>query len=537
MMKGEKKIYQDIQSMMRYTKTSRTRPRPTGPGATTGTYHGACPAGARWAVLICSLLLLVVLLPGRVALAQDNGSHTGETHGEDGHSGSRFSDEPIPLANIPPRPKPIVEIGEPFLGTGTLNQGIRLPTGAVWQPAFLAFGTLRSALQNISQEFDGNNLNLTEAAFRLDLFGNLYLTSSERVLIGFRPLDEGGQFTRYTLDTNLELDEEDFEDEFNFGIRTLFFEGDIGELFPALDWADAKGMDIGISVGRQPLSFQDGMLLNEDAIDLIGLTKANIKISGLVNTRATVLFGWGDIDRPVGINLVPDASIIGANVGDKSAGLVGLFTETDTRKTTIEADVVYVYSDEIGGNGIYAGYGSIRRFGRFSNTMRLLASFPAGEEGLHNSQGFLLSNQFSWTPHHTHNHVYINAFLGVQEFRSAARGPSMGGPLGQTGILYAAVGVGRVGAPLPNLADYAVGGSAGYQFFFANTRQQLIIEIGGRTNYADKGVLVSDSFAGGARYQIALARRGVIVVDGFGIYDLDFESFTVAGRLELVLKF
>ncbi len=415
---------------------------------------------------------------GSLAYAQD-----GEGHGGDDHSDSRFSDEPIPLAEMPERPKPVVELGEPFLGTGTLKQGVKLPTGAVWQPSFLAFGTLRSAVQGFNTEFDQVNTNLTEAAFRLDLFGNLYLTSSERVLIGFRPLDEGGQFTRYTLNTNLDLgEEEDFVDELNFGIRTLFFEGDIGEIFPALDWDDSKGLDIGISIGRQPLSFQDGMLLNEDAIDMIGLTKANIKMGGLINTRATIIFGWGDIDRPVGIATVPDASLIGRNIGDSEAGLVGLFTETDTRKATIEADLVYVYSDEFGGNGLYAGVSSIRRFGRFSNTARVMASMPAGDEGFHNSQGFLLANQFSWTPHHTHNHVYINAFLGIQEFRSAARGPSTGGPLGQIGILYSAPGIGRIGAPLGSISDYAVGASAGYQFFFASTRQQLIVELGGRTN-------------------------------------------------------
>ncbi|MFK7844383.1 MAG: hypothetical protein AB8G77_03710, partial [Rhodothermales bacterium] len=459
-----------------------------------------------------------------------------ETHEEDDHSGSRFSDEPIPLAEMPERPKPIIELGEPFLGTGTLKQGIKLPTGAVWQPAFLAYGTVRSALQSINQEIDDTNLQLSEAAFRFDLFGNLYLTASERLLIGFRPLDEGGQFTRYTLNTNLDLDEDDFVDELNFGIRTLFFEGDLGELFPALDWADSKGLDIGISIGRQPLSFQDGMLINEDAMDLIGLTKANIKMGSLVNVRATALLGWGDIDRPVGLANVVDGNILGTNIGDKSAGLIGLFTEMDSRKRTIEADIVYVFADDIEGSGIYAGVGSTRRFGRFNNTIRVVASMPAGDEGVHNSEGVLISNQFSWTPHHSHNHVYISTFIGINEFRSAARGPASGGPLGRTGILFSAVGIGRFGAPLGNLADYAVGGSAGYQFFFADTRQQLIVEVGGRTNYEDKGLFLTDTVAGGARYQIALSRRGIILIDGFTIYDMDLESVTVAGRLEFVLK-
>lgn len=485
-----------------------------------------------------SFVILLLVSGGLTssAFAQETESHE-EGHKDD-HSSSRFSDEPIPLADLPQRPKPIIELGEPFLGTGTLKQGIRLPTGAVWQPALLAFGTFRSALQSAQTDFgDLGKVELTEAAFRFDLFGNLYLTSSERILVGFRPFDQNGDFTRYTLNATEGLigeDEEDFEGEFNFRLRTLFFEGDFGELFPALDWTDRKGLDIGISVGRQPLSFQDGMLINEDAIDAVGLTRANLKFRGLVNMRVTGLFAWGDINRPFGDF---DSNFAGLNVGDKSAMLVGLFTETDTRKTTIEADAIAVFSDDLAGDGLYAGLGSTRRIGRFSNTWRTVGSFPIGEEGFHNSLGVLIANQFSWTPHHTHNHVYINAFVGIQEFRSAARGPANGGPLGNIGILYSAFGIGRFGAALGNFSDYSFGASTGYQIFFDHTRQQVIFEIGGRKRYNDEeGVLSTDGIAGAARYQIAIKRRGVIVADVFSVYDLDFEGTTIGGRLELVIK-
>ena len=66
----------------------------------------------------------------------DHEEHEGQ-HGEDenggqGHGGdhsSRLSDENIPLQieGFPQRPKPIIELGEPFLGTGTLDPGFRLP--------------------------------------------------------------------------------------------------------------------------------------------------------------------------------------------------------------------------------------------------------------------------------------------------------------------------------------------------------------------------------------------------------------------------
>ena len=487
---------------------------------------------SRWLCGVAGALVLILLLMGgsTTAWAQHEGEEKEEEHGE---SESRFSDEPIPLADVPKRPPPLIELGEPFLGTGTLSQGIKLPTGAVWQPAFLAFGTIRSAVQGIDNGVA--NTQFAEGAARFDLFGNLYLTQSERVLIGFRPLDQDGAFTRYTFSNEPELPASlaDFQDELNFAIRTLFFEGDLGEIFPGLDWNDSGGLDIGISVGRQPLSFQDGLLINEDAIDAVGLTRANVKMGGLVNTRITGLFAWGDIDRPTA----------DGNRGDKSAWLVGLFTESDSRKRTVELDALYVSADDSTGDGIYLGLGTTRRIGHYNHTLRTLASFPVGDEMEANRQGVLLHNQLSWTPYHTYNLIYINNFVGIGEFRSAARGPAAGGPLGRTGILFAAVGLGRYGAALGNGADNAVGGSIGYQMFFDHTRKQLVLEAGGRYTYDDDTIGPRDAIAAGARYQMAFGRRGVIVLDVFGSYDIDSADLvgdstelSFGGRFEVVIK-
>lgn len=450
---------------------------------------------------------------------------------EQGHGGSesrsRFSEEPLPLADVPQRPSPILELGEPFLGTGTLDQGFQLPTGAVWQPQFLAFGTWRTAAQGASQ----GATDFVEATSRFDLFGNLYLTQTERILVGLRPLDDDGQFTRYTLhrDPTLPDSTNGFQHELNATVRTLFFEGDFGELFPVLDPDDSDSLDIYFSVGRQPLSFQDGLLLNENAIDMVGLTRANMKPFELVNTRATGVFGWGDIDR--------------LNRGDKSAKLFGLFTETDTRERTIELDAVVVSADSTRGDGLYFGLGSTRRIGRLANnTFRVVGSYPLGDETAFTRKGVLLHNQFGWTPVHTHNWVYVNVFGGVGKFRSAARSPAAGGPLGQTGVLFAAVGLGRYGAALGNRADNAVGGGVGYQMFFDHDRKQLLLEGGGRYTYDKAGALGGrDALAIGARYQMALGRRFVLELSGFGSYTLStlpsaVSALDAGGRLEVTVK-
>ena len=445
---------------------------------------------------------------------------------EKGHEeGSRLSDHCQPLTEMPERPRPILELGEPFLGTGTLHEGIRIPGGAVWQPSFLLFGTVRTAGQGGPFGQDGM---VQDAVARLDLFGNLYLTQTERVLVGLRPLDEEGCFTGYTLcfDPDDPSTEEEFGAELNATISTLFFEGDLGELFPSLDRDDSAGLDVYFSVGRQPLAFQDGMLLNEDILDMVGLTRSNMRFGSGINTRITGVFGWGQLNRhgPIG------------NVRDDDGMLFGLFTETDFRSTTLQFDAAYVAGSEEMGDAVVLGLGDIRRFGHFNSTFRVLASVPTGDETPFASTGVLLHEQFSWTPYGNYNLWYIGAFAGIEKFRSAARGPSAGGPVGATGILFAAPGIGRLGAPLSSFADNSVGGSIGHQMFFAKTRQQLILEVGGRTSFAgdDAG---SDARLGvGARYQAAMGRRFVFVVDGFGTYDTETSSADTFGRVELVLK-
>lgn len=472
-----------------------------------------------------ALVVLLVMGAGLCGAPASAWAQTEQEHG-DSEGQSRFSDEPIPLADVPQRPEPILELGEPFLGTGTLSQGFQLPTGAVWQPQFLAFGTWRTALQGATQ----GGADFAEASTRFDLFGNLYLTQTERILVGLRPLDDDGRFTRYTIHGDPAPPDSlaGFQHELNAGIRTLFFEGDFGELFPILDPDDSGSWDIYFSVGRQPLRFQDGLLINENAIDMVGLTRANMKLFGLVNMRATGVFGWGDIDR--------------LNRGDKSAHLFGLFTETDTRERTVELDAIFVTADSARGSGIYAGLGSTRRIGHYNNTIRVVGSYPVGTETAFNRKGLLIHNQLGWTPKHSHNWVYVNLYGSIGKFRSAARSPAAGGPLGQTGVLFAAVGLGRYGAALGNRADNTVGGSVGYQLFFDDHRKQLLLEGGGRYTYDKMGALgARDAAALGARYQMALGRRFVLEFSGFGSYTVstlpaNVSAVDAGGRFEVTVK-
>jgi hypothetical protein len=455
-----------------------------------------------------------------------------DTHKKDRHHGSGLSDEKLPLQleGFPQRPRPILEIGQHFLGTGNIPRGFTLPTGAVWQPYFMLFGTYRSGVNSF---YNGTD-QVSEWANRFDLFGNLYLTFTERILVGFRPLDQdvGGQrrFTGYTFQP--EALKDGFQDETNFELSTLFFEGDFGELFPKFDNEDRRGLDYGISVGRQLINFQEGMLIN-DIIDAVGITKINLKIPTAVNFRYTLLYGWNQLNR---------TNRAGSNREDRDASLYALLTEIDWRKSTVALDVIYVNSKDATGDGIHAGLSSVQRFGRYNNSWRILGSFPVGKGTEQNTRGILLFNELAWTPHGNHNFVYFNTFWGIDRFRSAARDPGVGTPLApRAGVLFAGVGLGRYGAALSPLADNVAGGVLGYQIFSHNLRRQLLLEIGGRYATKDEGQTAA---AVGASYQFALGRRWVIRLDGFSNYIFEVnnvkpsnDQLRYGGRLELLMEF
>ncbi len=457
----------------------------------------------------------------------------GETHeaeGKDDHHSSEISDEYIPLQleGSPERPKLLLELGNPYLGTGNIKPGFRLPTGAYWQPTLILFGTLRSAIQS----FEVDDFRVTEWANRLDLFANLQLSGTERLVVGFRNFDQDGRFTSYILEPNssgpefqaLFGDDDAFRDEFNAEIQSLYFEGDFGEIFPGIDRKDFSRTDIGFSIGRQPLSFQDGMLIN-DSIDGLGLTRNTLQPRNTSNFRVTFFVGAGDVHRN--------------NVEDNDAELYALLTSTDTRTSTIDADLVYVSGSTVGGDMLGFGVSAVQRIGKINTSFRVLGSYAVDEETPFSTDGALLFSEVSFTPRFTHDLVYFTGFAALDEFSAAASGPASGGPLGRAGISFAAVGLGNYGAPLSSRARDVIGGAVGYQKFFGVlARRQLLAEFGFRTGTSSD---VPNEAAAVVRYQKAMGRRVVLVWDGFASYreGLGASSDTtgIGGRFELVLKF
>jgi len=411
---------------------------------------------------------------------------------------SELSDEPIPMAtekDLPARTAPLIELGPAFLGTGNLPQGIELPTGAVWNPSFWVYGSYRTALDHFD---DGVNDPIDEWTNRLDLFGNLYLSGTERVLIGVSPLSDDGKFTGYTWNPD---DAEKWNNEFNSKVTRLFFEGEIAEIFPNLDPDDTGIYDIGFAVGRQPLFFQEGLMINDSQVDGLGVTRDTMIIPGLsVDTRLTAFWGWNDVNR-------------GNNMVDNNAELLGLFMEGDWGASTVDIDAAYVDSAN---DQFNFGVGSTQRvnlFGRRINTsVHIDTSAAIDRETPTTRDGTVLFGEFSTTTLGSGDVVYLDAFYARDEFRSAMRDETAGGPLGQVGILFASAGLGRYGSALSSQADNVAGAAIGRQFFWDGERRQLILEIGGRSGTEKT---TPDQVALGARFEQALGRRFIFRVDGF----------------------
>jgi len=446
---------------------------------------------------------------------------------EESASSSRFSDQPAPLMRegFPERPPPLIEWGDKLLGPGNLQQGFTLPTGANWSPSLWVYGDYRSAVQTFNP---GKAPTISEWANRLDLYANLQLTGTERVLVGFRPIDqvEDGvpRYSGYSFEPAYPEKYHGWQNETRAAPNTFFFEGEFGEIFPKLAASDRHNLDYGFSIGRQPLLLQDGLLVNDDKIDMISVTRNPLFPAGAATVRLSGLFAWNEIQRA-------------DNLSDHHALMFGLDSAVDAVRSTYEATALYVASPNQG-DGFYSGLGARQRFGKINTIFRIEDSVALEKESARVRNGTLLFSEMSFDPRGTHDLVYLDGFWAIDKFSSADRGPYAGGPLIRAGLLNANPELGQYGSPLSNAAGDAAGANLGYQHYFDPLRRsQLILEIGGRAPTRTTTVL-EDQASGGiaARYQRAFGRRVVLEFDTFGVLR-EKDALSAGARTEILVKF
>lgn len=436
----------------------------------------------------------------------------------------KLKDEYVPFKGvdeIPNRPELLLELGDPFLDTGKLDAGFEVPIlGAVWQPRLWSYLINRAAVQTFDNGVPGRDRD-TEISNRMDWYFNLQLTGTEKILLGLRPFDNNvpTRFTRYTFSGA----DEDFKNEINTDVETLFFEGDLGSLIPNLDRAGVTPLDFGFSIGRQPITFQEGIIIN-DTVDAVGVVRNNIVFPGTSNLRISGMWAWDRLDR-----------------NDRARGsdnnMFALFGFADANVSTFNLDTIYV-DDKNDGDGFYIGASAIQRlraFGGISTAFRVNSSFALDQEIMNNviGDGTLLTAEISGLVKGSDDIVYFNPFLTIGNFTQAGREPILGGPLANTGILFASPNLSTYGAEMSPFTDDVAGFAAGYQAFWDNKRRNLILELASRV---DTGGDSFDSIGLGFQLQQALGQHVQLQMEAYYAAQED-RSDSTGARFEVLVVY
>ena len=430
-----------------------------------------------------------------------------------------FPDDQLPpqVEIFPERPPMLLELGEKFFKVGEVPYGINPWSGTYWQPALWVFGTYRTSNQ-YSALSKADSPSLNNWVNRFDLFANIKLSGTERFFAAWRPLDKGGMtgidFTQENAEFTHNFEEKGDGESFKqwFFPATWFFEGDIAELFQFLDYEDKLPRDIGFTLGRQPIFFQEGIVIN-DILETFGLAINGLYFPRASNLKISLMTARNHPDRD-----------------GQDEYIYGAFTEIDFHKNMVNLDIAYVQENQSGKtNGIVIGGSNVQKFGFWNTSFRVGYSKALGETS-DIGDGIFLMGEFSRKHYPYRNIMYVNSFIKLDSFTPAAGG----GAVGRTGILFAGSGMTGYGSPMGTaLGADEMGASAGYQWFMQGGKQSILFERSYRQALDDG----TDTKIGlGFKFMKALGQRYAGFIDGFTVIPKD-GSLSTGGRVELMVRF
>ena len=217
--------------------------------------------------------------------------------------------------------------------------------------------------------------------------------------------------------------------------------------------------------------------------------------------------------------------------------MFGLFTFADASVSSYNLDLIYV-EDNTNSDGFYAGASAIQRIralGGISTAFRVNSSFALEDEigGNVVGDGTLLTAEISSLVKKSDDIVYLNSYICIDNYTQAGREAIVGGPLANTGILFASPNLSTHGAEINPFTDDTVGFATGYQAFWDDKRRNLILELGTRfdTNGGE-----TDAVGTGFQLQQAVGRHVQLQLDSWYTFQDDGNDDSGA-RFEVLIVY
>lgn len=392
-----------------------------------------------------------------------------------------------------------------------IQQGIRLYDRGAYTPRptflgarnpinshFMAYGDLRfgGAYYDNGVAGPGGDTEQGALAVRLNLDLDFAITATERIHAFVRPFDNGASFTRFQFADG----DNEFVDELDFKLETLFFEGDVNAIREGLTNRKTT-FDLPIALGRVPLFTQNGIWLN-DAFDgiAVGITARSNPRLDISNTDVTFFAGFDKVTTD-------------AAPGD-NAKVFGVAGFADLRKGYAEYGYGYVRADDDDQSYHNVTAAFTRRYRPtstigLSNSVRLIGNFGQGG-AVKTADGFLVLVENSFHRRDPGFLVpYANFFAGFDSPQSLARAAGTGGVLNNTGINFESDGL--TGYPtLDGSAHDSYGVAVGLEKLWGISRQVVVeAAVVQRMDSSPFG----DQYALGVRFQQPLNNRWIFRAD------------------------
>lgn len=384
---------------------------------------------------------------------------------------------------------------------------------------FMAYGDLRVGGAYYDNDTPAGAGNQSAIAARLNLDMDLAITPTERLHAFVRPLDQNGSFTRYQISG---ANEDEFIEELDFKLDTLFFEGDINAMREGFT-GQQTSFDLPVALGRVPLFTQNGIWL-DDAFDglAIGITARNIPKWDVSNTDLTFFAGFDKVTTKAAL--------------DDNSKVYGLAGFADALKGYIEYGYGYIqaHDSDLSYHNVTAAFSKRYRIGQIglANSVRVIGNVGQSAN-VKTADGVLLLLENSFVKSDPIFLVpYLNFFAGFNTPQPLARTADGGGVLKNTGINFESDGL--TGYPtLDANASDSFGAAAGLEKLWGIS-QQVVVEAAVVQRMGDSPL--SNQYALGIRYQRPLNNAWIFRADAMHGWRQG-QNDVYGARVELRRKF